>query len=81
MAKQLNPTENNPVYRIRPTGERWDVLRNSSLEPLASFADKPSALAYALNLLRAQGHDSILRTRPEFLCSIISRSCKSELVG
>ena len=81
MAKLFNPTEMHPLYRIRPTGERWDVLRNSSLEPLASFTDKPSALAYAIGLLRAQRGSPALRTRPEALCNILSRARKPERVG
>jgi hypothetical protein len=47
-------TEVGSVYRICAIeGERWDVLRGESAEPVATFADKHTALAYAMSLARA----------------------------
>jgi len=73
--KQPNQTqtESTPVYRICATSaHRWDVLRNSSSEPVATFTDKPTALAHAMSLARAsRGAKTALRTPADTLCSII----------
>jgi hypothetical protein len=39
------------VFRVRATGsDHWVVYRDAADEPVASFGDKASALAYALHL-------------------------------
>ena len=46
--------EMGSVYRICAVDDtRWDVLRGASAEPMATFADKHAALAYAMSLARA----------------------------
>jgi hypothetical protein len=46
--------EMGSVYRICVVDDtRWDVLRGESAEPVATFADKHAALAYAMSLARA----------------------------
>jgi hypothetical protein len=43
------------VYRICAVrDDRWDVLRGSSPEPVASFSDKHAALAHAMSLARSR---------------------------
>jgi len=71
--KQPNQTESTPIYRICATSaDRWDVLRNFSPEPVATFTDKPSALAHAMSLARAsRGAKTALRTPADRFCSII----------
>jgi hypothetical protein len=49
----MKQAENTAIYRIcAVTDERWDVLRGSSLEPVATFNDKHAALACAMSLAR-----------------------------
>lgn len=71
--RELNQTENTAIYRICATSaQEWDVLRNSSPEPVATFSDKPSALAYAMSLARAsRDRKTALRTPADTLCRII----------
>jgi len=39
------------VFRVRAAGsDHWVVYRDAAEEPVASFGDKASALAYALHL-------------------------------
>ncbi len=39
------------VFRVRASGlDHWVVYRDAAEEPVASFGDKASALAYALHL-------------------------------
>jgi hypothetical protein len=39
------------VFRVRSAGsDHWVVYRDAAEEPVASFGDKASALAYALHL-------------------------------
>ncbi len=43
------------IYRVRAAAtDHWVVFRDTSSEPVASFGDKASALAYALHLARAR---------------------------
>jgi len=49
----MNYIQNASVFRVCAVDEeRWDVTRDPSNEPVASFKDKHSALAYAMNLAR-----------------------------
>ena len=49
----MGQVENASVYRICGVTEgRWDVLQGSSTEPVATFNDKHTALAYAMTLAR-----------------------------
>jgi hypothetical protein len=44
-----------PVYRVRATdSSKWQVFREPSPDPVASFNDKHDALSYAMSL--ARGH-------------------------
>lgn len=44
-----------PVYRVRATeSARWEVFREPSTEPVASFNDKQDALSYAMSLARGR---------------------------
>lgn len=53
--EMMNPAENATSYRICAAGdERWDVLRGSSPEPVATFTDKHAAIAYAMSLARTR---------------------------
>jgi hypothetical protein len=55
MGSVVKHAENGIVYRICAVNdERWDVLRGSSLEPVATFHDKHAAAAYAMSLARAR---------------------------
>jgi hypothetical protein len=46
-------SEGGALFRVCSVDDhRWDVLRGSSTEPLASFDDKHAALAYAMSLAR-----------------------------
>ncbi len=67
----MNQGENGAVFRVCAVDEdRWDVLQDCAREPVASFADKHSALAYAMNLARGRAerrkslgrHQEILRS-------------------
>ena len=41
------------IFRVRAAGsDHWVVYRDTASEPVASFSDKASALAYALHLAR-----------------------------
>jgi hypothetical protein len=49
----MKQAENGVIYRIcAVSGERWDVLRDASSEPVATFNDKHAALAHAMSLAR-----------------------------
>jgi hypothetical protein len=51
----MSQGETGAVFRVCAVDEhRWDVLLDSAREPVASFADKHSALAYAMNLARGR---------------------------
>ena len=51
----MNQGQTGAVYRIcAVSDERWDVLRGSSSEPVATFHDKHAALAYAMSLARTR---------------------------
>jgi hypothetical protein len=53
--EMIQEAENAAVYRICAVNEeRWDVLRGSSQEPVATFNDKHAALAYAMSLARTR---------------------------
>jgi hypothetical protein len=53
----MNRVRNTSVYHIRRANrERWEVLQGSSGVLVASFSDKHSALAFAMNL--AHGNSS-----------------------
>jgi hypothetical protein len=44
-----------PVYRVRATDSaKWEVFREPSSEPVASFTDKHAALSYAMSLARGR---------------------------
>jgi hypothetical protein len=50
----MDSVENAASYRICAVSDhRWDVLRGSSTEPVASFSAKDAAVAYAMSLARA----------------------------
>lgn len=50
MVRSLQGVE-EAVFRVRAAGsDHWVVYRDASEEPVASFGDKASALAYALHL-------------------------------
>jgi len=47
--------EGGAVYRVCAVNDdRWDVLRGSASEPVASFTDRHAALAYAMSLARTR---------------------------
>jgi hypothetical protein len=49
------------VFRVRAAGsDHWVVYRDAAQEPVASFGDKASALAYALHL----AHRRVTQSRP-----------------
>ena len=49
----MSQAESAPVYNVCAVNEdRWDVLRDSGPEPVATFNDKHAALAYAMSLAR-----------------------------
>ena len=49
----MNQVDSGVVYRICASSEeRWQVLRDSSPEPVATFNDKHAALAHAMSLAR-----------------------------
>ncbi|MBX5459887.1 MAG: DUF2188 domain-containing protein [Steroidobacteraceae bacterium] len=51
----MSSAEENDVYRISPGGaDRWQVFREPSQEPLASFEDRAAALNYAMCLARGR---------------------------
>jgi hypothetical protein len=72
----MDQVENGVVYRICAVdGERWDVLRGSSSEPVASFNDKHAALAHAMSLARARSSWQLpLHHRQDALRSIFNQS-------
>jgi hypothetical protein len=44
-----------PVYRVRSTdSSKWQVFREPSPDPVASFNDKHDALSYAMSLARGR---------------------------
>ena len=63
------------VYRICAVDDtRWDVLRGESAEPVATFADKHAALAYAMSLARAPSEWQLPPGRQQrFLRSIFNQ--------
>lgn len=49
------PGENATVYRVRFAGhDCWEVFREPSAEPVASFRDRNAALTHALRLARGR---------------------------
>ncbi len=49
----MTQASNEAIYRVRAAGsDHWVVFRDTASEPVASFDDKASALAYALHLAR-----------------------------
>jgi hypothetical protein len=47
------------VFRVRAAGsDHWVVYRDAAQEPVASFGDKASALAYALHLAHRRATQS-----------------------
>ena len=71
---EMSP-EMGSVYRICAVDDtRWDVLRGESAEPVATFADKHAALAYAMNLARAPSEWQLPPGRQQrFLRSIFNQ--------
>ena len=56
------------VYRVCAVNDdRWEVLRGSILEPVATFNDKHAALAYAMGLARARSGWQLPLGRPHVL--------------
>ena len=68
-------SEMGSVYRICAVDDtRWDVLRGESVEPVATFADKHAALAYAMSLARAPSEWQLPPGRQQrFLRSIFNQ--------
>jgi hypothetical protein len=68
----MNQIQNASVYRICAVSEeRWDVIKDASAEPVASFSNKHTALAYAMNLARTRsGWQLPLGRRQEALGNI-----------
>lgn len=68
----MTHAECTPAYRICAVNEdRWDVLRSTSPEPVASFSKKHVALAYAMSLARGGTEwDLAVRRRQDALRSI-----------
>jgi hypothetical protein len=49
----MSQAESALIYKVCAVSEdRWDVLRGSAPEPVATFNDKHAALAYAMSLAR-----------------------------
>ena len=71
---EMSP-EMGSVYRICAVDDtRWDVLRGESTEPVATFADKHAALAYAMSLARAPSEWQLPPGRQQrFLRSIFNQ--------
>jgi hypothetical protein len=71
----IKQAENAAVYRIcAVNNERWEVLRDSSQEPVATFNDKHAALAYALSLARTRASWQLpIERRNELLGSKLTR--------
>jgi hypothetical protein len=42
------------VYRVCASDSKWEVFREPSSDPVASFADKHDALSYAMSLARGR---------------------------
>ncbi len=52
----MGQLSNEEIYRVRAAAtDQWVVYRDTVEEPVASFTDKASALAYALHLARTHG--------------------------
>jgi hypothetical protein len=67
----MNQIENAAVYHVCAVSEeRWDVLRDHSAEPVASFGNRHTALAYAMNLARAPAGGLSLGRQSELLGAI-----------
>ncbi len=71
----MKQAEKCTIYHIcAVTDDRWEVLRDSSPEPVASFEDKHAALAYAMSLARARsGWQLPLSHRHDALRSILNQ--------
>jgi hypothetical protein len=51
----MTQMKNTEVYRVcAGSVNRWQVFKDASLEPVASFHDKASALNYAMCLARGR---------------------------
>ncbi len=51
----MSKVSNDAIYRVRAAAsDHWVVFRDTASEPVASFSDKASALAYALHLARGR---------------------------
>ena len=72
----MKQAENGVIYRIcAVSDERWDVLRDPSCEPVATFNNKHAALAHAMSLARARsGWRLPLERRQDALRSIFNQS-------
>lgn len=72
----MKHAESGAVYRICAVDDdRWDVLRGSSSEPVATFNDKHAAVAYAMSLARARSSGHLPRGgRQDALRSIFNQS-------
>ena len=72
----MKQMENGAIYRVCARNEgRWDVLRGSSAEPLATFKDKHAALEYAMNMARTRSNWGLpLLGRQDVLRSICNQS-------
>ena len=42
------------VYRVCASDSKWEVFREPSRDPVASFTDKHDALSYAMSLARGR---------------------------
>jgi hypothetical protein len=53
-----------PVYRVRATDSaRWEVFREPSPDPVASFNEKHDALSYAMSLARGRANWHLFANR------------------
>ena len=62
------------VYRICAVSDaKWDVLGGASAQPLATFDDKHTAVAYAMSLARTRSSWQLPATkRNELLGSVLT---------
>jgi hypothetical protein len=74
----MEQAENAAVYRVcAVSDERWDVLRGSELERVATFSDKHAALAYAMSLARTRSSWQLpLGARHEALGSMFTQRAR-----
>ena len=55
MPEAMTEAKSDAIYRVRAAAsDHWVVFRDTASEPVASFGDKASALAYALHLARGR---------------------------